>query len=90
MRSFNSRGAPTYFASGCDLAGNSPLRTWQAPELPDYRLRGRDPGVSQGLTAWREHTNAAFTQHPLPSDHFYLHHTRLTLMDIIAQHLGVA
>jgi medium-chain acyl-[acyl-carrier-protein] hydrolase len=43
----------------------------------------------EALAAWREHTRGAFTQHMFPGDHFYIHHTRKALIDMIMRQLSI-
>jgi medium-chain acyl-[acyl-carrier-protein] hydrolase len=47
-----------------------------------------DTLVSQdALNAWQFHTNEVFKRHMFPGNHFFIHHTRPSLLAVLAQEL---
>jgi medium-chain acyl-[acyl-carrier-protein] hydrolase len=50
-----------------------------------------DEGVSQDcVAAWQDQTRSRFMLHMLPGSHFFLHTMHGSILDVIAQELGVA
>ena len=50
--------------------------------MQDSKVKCKD------LKAWREHTNAAFSLHLLPGDHFFVHSTQPQVLQILSQSLN--